>query len=298
LYADLARRIAADAEILEFLEGLPRAKRQPNLLLASYRSLLGTPDSWASFREQLLNSRGKLKERILERSTQTNEPARCATLLPLLARLPQPLALIEVGAAAGLCLLLDHYSYVYGDHRLGPAEDDAPVFYCGHSPNLPLPAALPRVAWRAGLDLNPLDPEDEEEMQWLQTLVWPGEEYRIENLRRTIAIARRERPHVMKGDLLTDLSSLVAKVPPGLTIVVFHTAVLSYVQPQAAREAFAIQVRGLCDVWISNEGASVFPGIAAQAGESRPGKFLLAQNGAPVAWTDPHGLSIEWIAEA
>src|SRR5215469_6923036 len=46
-------------------------------------------------------------------STQTNEPARCAVLLPLLARLPQPLALLEVrsvgstvSAARFLCLRL------------------------------------------------------------------------------------------------------------------------------------------------------------------------------------------------
>lgn len=35
------------------------------------------------------------------RRTQTNEPARCAVLLPALAQLPQPLALIEVGVSAG-----------------------------------------------------------------------------------------------------------------------------------------------------------------------------------------------------
>ena len=54
---------------------------------------------------------------MLERRTQTNEPARCALMLPLLAALPQPLALLEVGASAGLCLLPDRYGYDYD----GPA---------------------------------------------------------------------------------------------------------------------------------------------------------------------------------
>ncbi len=40
----------------------------------------------------------------MSKRTQTNEPGRCAVLLPLLAALPQPLALLEVGASAGLCL--------------------------------------------------------------------------------------------------------------------------------------------------------------------------------------------------
>ena len=48
-----------------------------------------------------------------ERRTQTNEPRRCATLLPALAQLDGPLALLEVGASAGLCLYPDRYSYRY-----------------------------------------------------------------------------------------------------------------------------------------------------------------------------------------
>ena len=41
------------------------------------------------------------------RATQTNEAGRCAILLPVLAALPQPLALLDVGAPAGLCLYPD-----------------------------------------------------------------------------------------------------------------------------------------------------------------------------------------------
>jgi hypothetical protein len=50
---------------------------------------------------------------MLARSTQTNEVARCAAFLPLLADLDAELALIEVGASAGLCLFPDRYAYSY-----------------------------------------------------------------------------------------------------------------------------------------------------------------------------------------
>jgi hypothetical protein len=38
----------------------------------------------------------------------------------------------------------------------------------------------------------------------------------------------------------------------------------------------------------------VFPDISRQAGPPRRG-FVLSVDGTPVAWTDPHGASIDWI---
>ena len=135
---------------------------------------------------------------IAARRTQTNEPARCATLLPLLARLPQPLALLEVGASAGLCLLPDFYSYAYGGVRIEPAQADAnaPVFHCAVNAATPIPEKNVDVIWRAGLDLNPLDVTREDDARWLQALVWPGEGQRERLLGEALTVARRVRPRV------------------------------------------------------------------------------------------------------
>src|ERR671914_22236 len=58
------------------------------------------------------------------------------------------LALLEVGAAAGLCLLPDHYAYEYEGHRLAPATDDArPCFSCHVDAATPLPQNLPEIVW-------------------------------------------------------------------------------------------------------------------------------------------------------
>jgi hypothetical protein len=77
---------------------------------------------------------------------------------------------------------------------------------------------------------------------------------------------------------------------------VFHTAVLAYIADAAARDRFAQAVRALGAVWISNESPGVFPAIAARVRRrGPPGAFLLCENGAPVAWTQPHGEWIEWL---
>ncbi len=118
-----------------------------------------------------------------ERRTQTNEAARCAVLLPALAIIPGPLALIEVDAAAGLTLLVDYYNYNYRGDLLYGLDPDAPILSCEPTGPVPIPVRVPEVAWRAGLDLNPLDPSNPTDLEWLSCLTWPGEERRAERLR-------------------------------------------------------------------------------------------------------------------
>jgi hypothetical protein len=284
--------------VLAFLALLPQAKRQPNLLFAAMRHVCGTPRDWPSFRAALHSHAEAVRATMLARSTQTNEPGRCATLLPVLARLPQPLALLEVGASAGLCLLPDRYGYRYGDLSLPPLAPDAPVLDCRASPATPLPAAQPRVVWRRGLDLDPVDLANASHCAWLEALVWPEQTDRLSRLRAAMAVARRDPPTVVAGDLLHDLAGCAAQAPRDATLVVFHSAVLAYVADPALREAFARSVRRLGAVWISNEVPGVFPSIRARLpGAGPPGAFLLAVDGKPLAWTGPHGGWIEWIGE-
>jgi len=107
LYAELATAVADDPLVLTFLDKLPAAKRQPNPLFAAACYLLGEPADLAALRRLVDGRADELGRTMLGRRTQTNEPARCATHLPVLALLPEPLALIEVGASAGLTLLVD-----------------------------------------------------------------------------------------------------------------------------------------------------------------------------------------------
>jgi hypothetical protein len=301
IYERLALAVAASPDLLAFLATLPVERRQPNLFLAAVRHIGGVPKSTGDFAAIVLREHGRVREVMLTRTTQTNEPARCSVLLPLLARLPEPLALLEVGASAGLCLLPDRYGYDYGATRIEPSAsgaDEAPVFPCNVRGAVPLPARVPRIVWRRGLDLNPVDLQSDDATAWLETLVWPGQEERTRRLRAAIGIARREAPMVVKGDLLTDLARLVAMAPKDATLVVFHTAVLAYVWPQQRRDAFAEAARSLNAVWISNEAPGVFPSFAKTAPRPpAPGHFLMALNGKPAAWTSPHGQSIEWIDE-
>ncbi len=299
LYEDLAKRIAGDPLILAILSELPSEKQQPNLLFAAVKYLHGTPPGWDEFRTLIQERSDQIAAIMQARRTQTNVPERCATLLPLLARLPQPLALLEVGASAGLCLLPDYYAYLYDGHNVPPMQRSTtapPTLACRASPGTPLPVRGIEVSWRAGLDSDPIDVNDDDQMTWLEALIWPGEPDRVANLRASVAIARRDPPRIIRGDLRADVVRLAAEAPRDATLVVFHTAVLAYVESQEDRAAFARTVRELGAIWISNEAPGVFPEIRAKVSRlCPPHHFLLSLNEEPIAWTDMHGASIEWF---
>jgi hypothetical protein len=240
-----------------------RPVTQPNLFFAVVHYLTGSdamPTTGPALRA-LLDRRGhEVVEIMRTRRTQTNEVGRCAVLLPALPA--GPLALVEVGASAGLCLLLDRFLYDYGSTRVGVASSPIrlPCIVTGAAP---LPAACPEVVWRRGLDINPIDVHDDDAVRWLLACVWRDHAERRRRLEAAIDLARSDPPPVTRGDLVDDLPALLAGAPPDATLVVLHSAVLRYVSPDR-REAFAHVLAETSKrrkvVWISNEGPGVWPG--------------------------------------
>ncbi|MBO0774851.1 MAG: DUF2332 domain-containing protein [Actinobacteria bacterium] len=294
-YESLAASVAGDAAAVAFAVSLPPEKRQPNLLFAAARYLLGRPATLPDLHDLLSHSRAELTDVIMTRRTQTNEPARCAILLPVLARLPQPLALIEAGASAGLTLLFDRYSYDYAGHRLAGSDPQAPTLRCEPRGPVPLPQRVPAIAWRAGLDLNPLDVTSDDDVRWLSCLVWPGEGDRQQRLAAAIAAARRDPPAVHRGDLLTGLPELAAQAPAAATLVIYHSAVLYQVAPDQ-RERFAATVRGLGATWLTAESPGVVPGTAGPAPGGDPNLLTISRGGQEtIAVADSHGTWLRWL---
>ncbi|MEV0894728.1 DUF2332 domain-containing protein [Promicromonospora sp. NPDC050262] len=313
-YEDWALGVATDPEVCALLDTLPEPKRQPNLLFAAAR-LVGAPaGGWAGVRSWLPAAWPDVEREMRTRATQTNEPRRCATLLPTLAAIDGPVALVEVGASAGLCLYPDQYSYLYtspdgGRTRLDPADGPSEVLLpCdiegpvpARMPSTvtgPVPARLPDVVWRAGIDLNPLDVRDPDDLAWLEALVWPEHADRVETLRAAARVVAADPPRLVRGDLLSGVADLVAAAPAEATVVVQNSAVLYYLTPAELAEFTGTmerlrRTRGV--VWLSNEGWTVLPDVAARLPAGAEPQFILARDGAPVALTDPHGRSVRLL---
>lgn len=295
-YEALALAVAGDDRVLDLLARVEQHQQQPNLLLAALRWHDVPTDDPGVALGWVVDHPDEVLAVLRTRFTQTNEAGRCALLLPTLAQVAddRPLALVELGASAGLCLLVDRYCYAYlrpdgRVHVLG--RDDGPELVCEVLDTLPLPDRVPEVVWRAGLDRNPLDAADEEDARWLRALVWPEHADRQARLAAALAVAAHDPPRVVRGDVGDDLDALLAQVPAGTRTVVTHTAVLAYVTADV-RE----RVRDTCraaGAWrLGAEGRSVLADLDAP--DDDPSSFVVSV-GHPdgteevVGLAQPHG---------
>lgn len=299
IYDSWATGVADDREVLDLIAGLHGVKRQPNLVFAAARHLGAPEGPYDPFRSWLVSHWADVVLVVESRSTQTNEAARCAVLLPILSRVDGDLALIEAGASAGLTLYPDRYSYRYDATgttiELDPPGGRSEVVIPCTIDEAGVPTRVPHVAWRAGVDLNPIDARDPRELSWLEALVWPEHDARRVRLRAAAAIAAADPPHLVKGDILDEVPNLIRAAPSGTRVIVFHSAVLNYL-PQDRREKFAALMASFPDVtWISNEGAGVIPSITEQVDVEIGGRTIVAINGRPVALAGPHGQSYQTL---
>lgn len=301
LYAEWAAGVADDPEVQALLARIPENRRQPPLVFAVTRMLGVGSAAYRGWREFVIARADDVVAECAGRGLQTNEPLRLAPLLPVLSEIDGPIALLEIGASAGLCLYPDRYSYRFVDaagavrHRLDPAGGpSAVVLESRVEGDLP-EMRLPEVVWRAGIDLAPLDARDESDRRWLQALVWPGEEGREVRVTAALDIAASEPPHLVAGDALDRLDALAAEAPRSATLVITTPGVLVHI-PRQAREALVERIRRLDARWVTIDPPALLdvwePSVVA---EDWPG-FVVALDGAVRAAADPLGRWWEWRA--
>ena len=296
-FREWALGVAGDPHVLAWLQTLPERKRQANLVFAAARwHGVPAPGPYAGLRAALLADDGPIRTTILERATQTNEVGRLATLYPALAGLgTRPLALLEVGASAGLCLYPDRYSYRYGGGEdLDPREGTSTVVLHSAVIGVP-PLRMPDVVWRAGIDLAPLDAADADDRRFLLSLVWPGEDGRAARIDAALHIAAADPPLLVRGDAAERgaLAELAALAPRNATLVITTPGVLPHIA-RAGRERLGESIASLDAVWISIDPPGLHVQGAAPVDPATWGGFVLRRDGVPLAAVDPLGAFVEW----
>ena len=152
-----------------------------------------------------------------------------------------------------------------------------------------IPRELPEVAFRRGVDLNPVDLSDDEEYLWMMALVWPDHPDRAALLRAARRIWLSNPPRVERGDALDVLPRILGEVPREAALCVFHCHTLNQFPPDARAAFYEILQRESYErrvYHVSSEGESMR--VSRIAGGNTD-TILAARRNA-------HGRWIEWLS--
>jgi hypothetical protein len=234
----------------------------------------------------------------LDGAPQTNEVGRSAVLmsglLVLCESFPRPVELLELGASAGLNLLLDRYGHDLGGVRAG--DPDSPLQLRPEWKGVPPPDAPVEVARRRGVDLNPLDVRRDGER--LLAYVWADQGRRLAQLESALAVAAQDPPEVDAGDAADWLEARLAeRQEKGVTRVVLHSIAFQYfpeeakVRIGAAMEAAGAEAPLAAPLaWLRYEFAPEDDKITLRLRTWPGGGDRL------LAHCHPHGSWVEWLA--
>ena len=308
LYSSICRHVAGDRDLASMLLAARPGQARPVLWLAAlhdlvlrrpdlaaaqwYPSVVGSShvpvgDPWPDVRHTVLEHREELLARIATHGTQTNEVNRAVYValgLAVAARdvRREPLALVELGASAGLLLAVDRYAVrldsprgelVVGDpgstvRCVGRDRSGAAV---GQGPG---GLDLPPIRGRVGLDLDPVDLSDRDAVRWLEACLWPEVPGRVERFRAARDLLQGRQPEVRRGDMVEGLPGAVgvARQQAGSEshVVVFSSWALTYLEPsrRADLEAAVSSLARDCVAlsWLTAEPPACAPGIVPPGG--------------------------------
>lgn len=347
LYHRITAAAADDPEALGLLMQAQPGQARPPLLLATlhdlvlrrpdlpaarwYPSVVGRDsvpvdgDPWPDVRQTLLDHRDELRYVISTRTTQTNEVNRTVYLAPLIAAasadVPDvPVALVELGASAGLLLAIDRYSttirtldHLAGAHPIEYGDPTSPVRCVGSLLAGPTPpTALPPIIGRVGIDRTRVSLTDPDAVRWLEACLWPDVPGRTERFAAAVDLLRTDPPAVRSGDLVDDLPDAADAVLPAASaahLVVFSSWALTYLAKArrsevAAHLAAVARARGIPVSWVSAEPAGAVPQLPLPPGwtSDHPGTVLGLRRWrsghelAPivVGTAHPHGEWLQW----
>lgn len=267
----------------------PPAGAGPELLEGALADTLGALD-------------GRLAD-LIATPPQTNEIGRAAAYLGGLFEIARgtglPLALLEIGASAGLNLHLDRFSYDLGGSAWAAEPAEPPIRIASDWRGAPPAPAPIRIAARAGCDRAPIDPADTQDRARLMAFIWPDQPHRLERTEAALALAARLGAPVERRDAADWVEArLAGPAPEGVARVLMHSVMWQYLDPPTKARIRAAMDRAGSEAtaaaplaWLHLERDAT-PGSAAVTLTLWPG-------GTPrlLARADYHGAWIDWLAD-
>jgi hypothetical protein len=264
LYAYWCRKIVEEEALLPLIQHIPSTQPKPNLFFASIQylsmqkqhELAGvfehpTSISYEESFAQLVNFCNHYENELIHlfktKLVQTNEVQRASYLYPIFSHIAaethKPLTLIEIGTSAGLLLLIDAYRYqLYQKTPIVYGNQASPLLVTANNFGEQLHAIKPfKVNHRIGIDLNIVDVKDAQQMEWLNSLIWPELKQRKINLEIAATIQKQYDVCMVKGDFRTLLPKTLKKLQDtNSQIVIFHTHVANQFSMELKKDLLTV----------------------------------------------------------
>lgn len=188
--------------------------------------------SRAAVLEALEPGRERVWQSLRSRYVQTNETSRGVAWLWPAASIDGPIALVDLGASAGLNLIADSLERVWVDGE-------------GHP--IPTLQESGRIVRRLGLDRRPIRPLHDEQALWLRSCIWAGETERIarfgdavRSFRSLLGTASGPTLEEMSATLMPErLAALRAELGQEPFILCYQSIVRDYFEPSERESYFA-----------------------------------------------------------
>jgi hypothetical protein len=285
LHARVAVVLSESDEAMRAVEAVPARRRQPALILAALHDLAlagKAPELAAAYSEAdseaaavaaidtLLAMTDAVAGLAARRQLLSDETGRCAVLYPAIAEAARragahAVGLIDLRCSAGLDLSVDRVGVTYSDGRTLGDPSSAVQMSASIVGGRPVPTtAIPTVVARIGIDRDPVEVTDPDDVRWLRACLPPDQPERLAMLDAEIALAASDPPLLQRGETVEVLRDAIARVPADALPVVTTTWALSHLSldnrlrflhcldDAAARRPVA---------WVSVEGVGVAPGI-------------------------------------
>ncbi|MBP2371087.1 DUF2332 domain-containing protein [Pseudonocardia parietis] len=277
--------LSESGEALRAIEAAPARKRHPTVILAALHDLAlagRAPALAAAYAavdvdaaagaaiDTLVRMTDAVVELAVRRPARSDETGHGAVLYPAVAEAArragaQAVGLIDVGCSAGLDLTVDRVGITYGNGQsLGdpssPVQLSASIVGDRSVPT----HSIPEVVARIGIDRDPIDVTDADDVRWLRACLWPDRPERRARLDAELALAASVPPLLLRGDAVEMLPDAIARVPADALPVVTTTWALSAL-PLDARLRFLHRLADAATdrpvAWVSVEGVGVAPAI-------------------------------------
>jgi hypothetical protein len=323
LYESLSHRIAEDSALLSLALDTRRGQLAPNVFFAAVQYLLydagddqlrnwypglgGTraveplDSAFVEFRRFCSSNSSEIRQLLKTRVVQTNEVRRNACFLPALELVSRSLGgrgfrFVDIGASAGFNLLWNRCEYAYGSNGSLRPPTPALTITCEvrGSVTPPIPQRMPYAHSAVGVELEPIDPSDEDAVRWLRSLIFPNHLDRFKLFDAAVREVIESPPDVRRGDARECLPEMIEEMPEDEPAVLLFSYSMNQIFPDgldgARKLLTAASVRRrLFEVALGYFGGSIPVLMYAEYENGRP---MMPQH--KLANCHTHGAWLEW----